>query len=130
MANYLFAAVATDTGWFRHANTSAATFTLAQKLVDAGANPTELYELIYEKSTLPRKKLMGLVLERLQVVADGRVAHSEIRREDYKATGAIPQDPEDLVNLLRGLPGLEVLFMGQPTRGITLTFPSVAAQWD
>ena len=32
IANFLFAAVATDTGWFRHANTTAETFVLAGKL--------------------------------------------------------------------------------------------------
>src|SRR5579859_5166875 len=125
MANVLFAAVATDTGWFRHANTSAKTFALAGNLQQAGANPTELYNLIYEKSTLPRKKLMGLVLERLQVIAAGRgVVHSEIRRTDYAATGAIPQDTEDLVNLLRGIGELEVLFMEQPEGGIKASFRS------
>jgi phosphoesterase RecJ-like protein len=124
IADFLFAAVATDTGWFRHANTTAATFALAAKLQESGANPTDLYNVIYEKSTLPRKKLMGLVLDRLQVVADGRVVHSEIRRTDYAATGAIPQDTEDLVNLLRGLAGLEVLFMEQPEGGIKVSFRS------
>ena len=127
IANFLFAAMATDTGWFRHANTTAETFVLAGKLQEAGANPTELFNVIYEKSTLPRKKLMGLVLDRLQVVADGRVVHSEIRREDYPATGAIPQDTEDLVNLLRGIAGLEVLFMEQPEGGIKVSFRSDAA---
>jgi phosphoesterase RecJ-like protein len=124
MANFLFAAVATDTGWFRHANTSAETLALGAKLMKAGANPTELYNQIYEKSTLPRKKLMGLVLDRLQVAADGRVVHSEILRTDYAATGAIPQDTEDLVNLLRGIGELEVLFMEQPEGGIKVSFRS------
>ena len=40
MANSLFAAVAMDTGWFRHSNATEATFTLASKLVRAGAKPT------------------------------------------------------------------------------------------
>jgi phosphoesterase RecJ-like protein len=124
MASHLFSAVSTDTGWFRHSNTTAETMFLSGKLIQAGANPTELYNQIYEKSTLPRKKLMGLVLERLQVVADGRVVCSEIRRTDYAATGAIPQDTEDLVNLLRGLAGLEVLFMEQPEGGIKVSFRS------
>jgi phosphoesterase RecJ-like protein len=125
VANYLFAAVATDTGWFRHSNTSAATFALAGKLEEAGANPTELYNIIYEKSTLPRKKLMGLVLDRLQVIVEGRgIVHSEIRRADYAATGAIPSDTEDLVNLLRGIGEVEVLFMEQPEGGIKVSFRS------
>src|SRR5262249_22172060 len=47
-ANHLFLAVATDTGWFRHANTSPATFELSGELVELGANPTRLYEQLYD----------------------------------------------------------------------------------
>jgi len=43
------------------------------------------------------------------------VAHTEIRRGDYEATGAIPQDSEDLINYIRSVAGVEVglLFMEQ-----------------
>src|SRR5205823_3028125 len=64
-ANMLFVALATDTGWFRHKNTSPATYILAAKLMEAGAQPTTLYEQVYEQNTLPRLKLHGLALERL-----------------------------------------------------------------
>jgi phosphoesterase RecJ-like protein len=125
-ANYLFAALATDTGWFRHPNASAATFELAGQLVQAGARPTPLYEALYEHNTLPRLKLMGLVLDRLERALDGRVAYTEIRREDYAATGATPQDTEDLVNFTRSLAGVEVglFFMEQPRGGVKVSFRS------
>ena len=125
-ANYLFAALATDTGWFRHANTKPATFALAGKLMEAGARPTHLYEQLYEQSTMPRLKLTGLVLGRLQVVAGGRVAYTEVRREDYAATGAVPQDTEDLINFGRSLAGVDValFFMEQPRGGVKVSFRS------
>lgn len=125
-ANFLFAALATDTGWFRHRNTSAATFALADALTAAGAKPTELYDLIYDQNTLPRMRLMGRVLERLQIVEDGKVAFTEVRREDYAATGAIPQDTEDMVNYTRGLIGVEVglFFLEQPVGGVKVSFRS------
>jgi phosphoesterase RecJ-like protein len=123
-ANYLFAALATDTGWFRHANATAATFALAEQLVRAGARPTTLYEQIYEQNSLPRLKLMGLALERLHLAAGGRVAYTEIHRDDYAATGAIPQDTEELVNYPRSLAGVEVglMFMEQPRGGVKVSF--------
>ncbi|MCI0638128.1 MAG: bifunctional oligoribonuclease/PAP phosphatase NrnA [Gemmataceae bacterium] len=123
-ANCLFAALATDTGWFRHANTSAATFALAEKLMQAGANPTILYDMIYEQNTLPRLKLLGLVLFRLSVAENGKVAMSEVRKEDYASTGAIPQDTEDMVNYTRSVAGVEVglFFLEQPAGGIKVSF--------
>lgn len=123
-ANHLFVSLAMDTGWFRHANTSAATFALAEKLVTAGARPTPLYDRLFEDNSLPRLRLTGLVLERLQVMANGRVAHTEVRRTDYRETGALPQDTEDLVNFTRSLAGVEVglFFMEQPAGGVKISF--------
>jgi phosphoesterase RecJ-like protein len=127
-ANDLFVAVAMDTGWFRHSNATAATFHLAAKLLTAGARPEVLYEHLFEQSTLPRLRLTGLVLERLQLACAGRVAHTEVRRADYAATGATPQDTEDLVNYTRSIAGVEVglFFMEQPRGGVKVSFRSRA----
>jgi bifunctional oligoribonuclease and PAP phosphatase NrnA len=127
-ANALFVALAMDTGWFRHSNATATTFATAEKLVVAGARPELLYNHLFEENSLARLKLTGLVLERLQVTAGGRVAYTEIRRGDYHATGATPQDSEDLVNYTRSLAGVEVglLFMEQPRGGVKVSFRSRA----
>lgn len=125
-ATALFVALAMDTGWFRHGNTSAATFALAAELVDAGAKPAELYPLLFERNSLGRQKLMGRVLERLTTTSHGLVAHSCILLPDYAATGALPPDSEDLVNLTLGIAGVEVglLFMEQPAGGTKVSFRS------
>jgi phosphoesterase RecJ-like protein len=125
-AHALFVALAMDTGWFRHSNTTPATFTLAADLVRAGARATEAYECLFEQNTLARLKLMGLVLARLQLAHGGKVAHTEIRRDDYAATGATPQDSEDLINYTRSVEGVEVglLLMEQPRGGVKISFRS------
>ena len=127
-ANHLFMAVATDTGWFRHANTTPATFALAGELMAAGANPTRLYELIYDSAPLARLKLVGVALGRLAVRAGGRVAYTEILLSDYVATGAVPGDTEDLINFPRSVEGVEValVFMEQPAGGTKVSFRSRA----
>jgi phosphoesterase RecJ-like protein len=118
-ANHLFMALATDTGWFRHPNTTPATFTLAAELTAAGANPTLLYEQLYEAAPLARFRLIGVALERLQVRAGGKVAFTEVYLKDYPATGAVPGDTEDLINYPRGVEGVEVglVFIEQPGGG-------------
>jgi phosphoesterase RecJ-like protein len=125
-AHCLFVAVAMDTGWFRHRNTTPATLALAGRLVEAGAQPTDAYEALFEQSTLGRLKLMGVVLSRMQVAHGGLVAHTEIHRGDYEATGAVPQDSEDLVNYTRSVAGVEVglFFMEQPRGGIKVSLRS------
>jgi phosphoesterase RecJ-like protein len=125
-ARSLFVALAMDTGWFRHPNTTPATFALAAELQRAGADPTAAYEWLFEQNTPGRLRLTGLVLERLRLECAGRVAYTEIRRGDYEATGSTPRDSEDLVNYTRSIAGVEVglFFMEQPRGGVKVSFRS------
>src|SRR5262249_42719428 len=71
-------------------------------------------------------RLMGLVLDRLQVSSDGLVAWTELHKDDYARTGATPMDSEDLVNFTRSVAGVEVglFFLEQPRGGIKGSFRS------
>ncbi|MFL5241892.1 MAG: DHH family phosphoesterase [Gemmataceae bacterium] len=125
-ANALFAALSMDTGWFRHSNTTTKTFALAAELVEAGATPESLYYQLFEQNRMGRLKLMGLILGRLQVTMEGKIAYTELLRGDYEATGSTPQDCEDLVNYTLSLQGVEVglFFMEQPRGGVKVSFRS------
>jgi phosphoesterase RecJ-like protein len=127
-ANALFVALAMDTGWFRHSNTTPATFALAGELTTAGARPAHLYDQLFERNSLSRLKLAGLILDRLAVVENGQIAYCEILRDDYAKTGALPADSEDLINHPRSVAGVEValMFMEQPRGGIKVSFRSRA----
>jgi phosphoesterase RecJ-like protein len=123
-AHLLLVAVAMDTGWFHHPNTTPATFELAAKMMRAGARPTEAHECLFEQNTVAGLRLRGVVLERIQLTQNNRVAFTSILRGDYAATGAIPQDSEDLINYIRSVAGVEVglLFMEQPAGGVKVSF--------
>ena len=123
-AHNMFMALALDTGWFRHPNTTAATFDLAGELVRLGANPTPLYEQLFECAPITRLKLAGVALERLQVRSNGRIAFTEVCLSDYATTGAVPGDTEELINYPRSLDGVEValLFIEQPEGGTKVSF--------
>ncbi|MGL6096691.1 MAG: DHH family phosphoesterase [Fimbriiglobus sp.] len=125
-AHHIFMALALDTGWFRHPNTTAETFALAEELVRLGATPPPLYEQLFEAAPLPRLKLVGRALERLQVVAGGRVAFTDVLLSDYAATGAVPGDTEDLINYPRSIDGVDVamIFIEQPEGGTKVSFRS------
>jgi phosphoesterase RecJ-like protein len=128
-AHQLFMAVATDTGWFRHPNTTSATFALCGELVELGARPTELYEQLYEAAPLARLKLTAVALQRLEVRAGGKIAYTEIALSDYLATGAVPGDTEDLINYPRGVEGVEIalVFIEQQDGGTKVSFRSRSA---
>jgi phosphoesterase RecJ-like protein len=123
-AHCLLVALAMDTGWFRHSNTSPATFELAAELTRLGARPTEAYDQLFEQSSPERLRLTGVVLGRLELAHQGRTCHTTLLASDYASTGATPQDSEDLVNYTRSVKGAEVglMFLEQPRGGIKVSF--------
>lgn len=110
-ATSMFIAVAMDTGWFRHSNMRPDTFALAEKLMIAGAKPEWVFEQLYERNTLGRLRLNGRILERLQLVQDGKVSYTEVYLSDYPETGSVPADTEDFVQQTRTIAGVEVGLM-------------------
>jgi phosphoesterase RecJ-like protein len=125
-AQALFLAVATDTGWFHHPNTTASTFALADELTRVGAQPSRIYDELYDQSSLGRLKLIGRVLERIKLVADGQVAYAQVFLSDFPETGAIPPDTEDLINYPRSVEGVEVAMMmiEQQNKTVKVSFRS------
>ena len=126
IASFLFLALSTDTGWFHHRNVSADTFTLAADLTKAGAEPTTLYQQLYDCNTLSRQKLMGHVLQTLDIAHGGDLCHASVTLADYLRVGAMPLDSEDLVNLTLTVAGVDVgvLFLEQPVGGTKVSFRS------
>jgi len=108
IARPAFAAVATDTGWFRFASTDAETFALAARLVRAGACPDEFYRVLYENDTIARLNLIGRVMARAVTEEGGRLIHTYILRDDFLQTGAEPGDSEDIINMTLTVGGTEV----------------------
>lgn len=132
IATPLFAALATDTGWFRFRSLAADSFRFAGRLVDAGAVPQEIYTALYERDTLARIQLIGRIIARAQTEMDGRLVHTACFREDFEATGAEPSDTEDVVNMTLAVAGTQVavIFVEQQTGGFKISFRSRAAGVD
>ena len=110
-ATALFAAIATDTGWFRFSNADARTYRTAARLIDHGVEPNVVYRELYERSSLSRLRLHSLVLARVELAFSGRLAHTLVRRQDFTDTGAHPSDTEDLVNSGLTIEGVEAAFI-------------------
>ncbi len=129
MATPLFAALATDTGWFRFGSVSAETYRIAGRLVEAGAQPHAIYAELYEQDTLGRVLLRGVVLSRLQLELNGRLVHTYVRCDDYTATQSLPTDTEDAINLAFTVAGTEVavILVEKPSGGFKISLRSRGA---
>ncbi|MGE5195344.1 MAG: DHH family phosphoesterase [Deltaproteobacteria bacterium] len=107
----LFAAIATDTGWFRFSSTTGETMRTIGRLIDAGIQPAVLYKKLYEQYTLARIKLAGRVLTRMMLDCAGKLAWTYVTLVDYRETGAQPPDTEDLVNECLTVGDVEAAFI-------------------
>ena len=126
IARPLFAALATDTGWFRFASTTGQTFRLAAELIDAGASPAALYKDLYENDALGRLRLIGRAMAKVQSEAEGRLIYTSISRDDFLAAAAEPSDSEDIINMMLAVGGTEmaVIFVEQIGGGFKISFRS------
>jgi phosphoesterase RecJ-like protein len=121
-----FAALTTDTGWFRFSSATGKTHRLAARLLDAGVKSEELYEKLYQQDTLARLQLVGRTMARTETQLDGRLIHTSIEMSDFEATGAHRSDSEDVINLTLAVESTEaaVIFVEQPTGGFKISFRS------
>lgn len=132
IARPLFAAIATDTGWFRFGSTSDLTMRYAGDLIEAGAVPSEIYASLYEQDTLARLQLRGRILARTKTELDGRLAYTAALKQDFTETGALPSDTEDVINMTLAIAGTQVavIFVEQQNGGFKLSFRSRMPQVD
>lgn len=99
IANCLYAGLMTDTGGFRHSNTTRREFLVASELVGSGADPSRVAKLIYDTNSLERLRLTGFVLaEKLQVLPEYRTAYMVLSADELRKFGSQTGDTEGLVN--------------------------------
>lgn len=97
-ADVLFVGISTDTGWFRHSNTDARTLHVTGELVKAGSRPHELFGLLEQQESVGRFRLRAAAMQRLELLAEDRLAVMTVPANLFSECGAAVADTEDLVN--------------------------------
>ncbi|MDB5300615.1 MAG: nrnA [Phycisphaerales bacterium] len=99
MASALFVAITSDTGWFQFSNTRPYTLRLAARLMEAGVDTDQLYQLIYQNERAERIALQTRAQQSLELLLDGRLAVMRVRKQDFEETRANVPDTENLINI-------------------------------
>ena len=114
-ATCLFLTLVTDTGGFRFANASAEAFEAAATLVREGAHPELVSQWLHESRPEASLRLLGAMLESLELHDHGRVATAVISEEMFARCGASPGDTEGLVDYPRSIAGVEAVALFRQT---------------
>ncbi|MCK9230090.1 MAG: 30S ribosome-binding factor RbfA [Syntrophales bacterium] len=104
----IYTAVITDTGSFRYSNTGRDTFVLAARLVDAGADPREVSENIYETRALTAVRLMTRALGTLRLSHGGMVGSVVLDQATMREERALPEHAEGIVDQVRAIEGIRI----------------------
>jgi phosphoesterase RecJ-like protein len=112
IAECLYAGLMTDTGGFRHPNTTHNVFITAADLVARGADPAKISKLIYDTNSIERLKLLGFVLsQKLHVLPEYKTAYITLNAEELKKFGSQTGDTEGLVNYGLSIKGIKLSVM-------------------
>ena len=125
IATNLYVAILTDTGSFRHANITPRTFEICRCVAETGINAAGIAAQVYNNSSLGRLRLIGLLLDRMELKYDQRIAVLTLNDTMLTATGCAPDDLEGVVNLpLAAQVVRAVIFLKETDEGLRVSLRS------
>lgn len=126
IADCLYAGIMTDTGGFRHPNTTKNVHLVVAELLEKGADSSQIANLIYDSNSVNRLKFIGFAITRRLVVReDLHTAYFVISKKDLKKYQSQTGDTEGLVNYALSLDGIKLAALfSEREDGIKISFRS------
>lgn len=118
-ATALYLALVSDTGGFRHANTSAEAFKSAAALVEEGARPELVAQWLYQNRSPEALALLREMLGSIQLHSGGQVSTALLTREMFERAEASEKDTENLIEYPRSIGGVEAVALLRQVDGDT-----------
>lgn len=126
IADCLYAGIMTDTGGFRHPNTTKNVHLVVAELIGKGADSSQISNWIYDSNSVNRLKFIGFAITRRLVVKENlHTAYFVISKKDLKKYQSQTGDTEGLVNYALSLDGIKVAALfSEREDGIKISFRS------
>lgn len=127
IAESLYAGIMTDTGSFKHPNTTEHVFKVCAELIGLGADTSKVSKLIYDTNSLNRVKFLGFALnEKLKVLPEYHTAYFAISAEELKRFDSKTGDTEGLVNYALSIEDIKfAAVIIDRTEAVKMSFRSV-----
>ncbi len=108
VADWLYAAILTDTGRFKFSNTTPSCLRACAELIESGADPRSVTNRIYFNHSLQFLKLLGSTLSSPEIIEENRICAMTIRQKTLDDLRVEPEEIEGLVNYSLFLKGVEI----------------------
>ena len=103
MAEGIYLAMATDTGFFTYSNTGPETLRITADILENGFDLDRLNRRLQRQSSLNKIHLHGLAMSRATLYAQGTIGVIRVDKDLFNQTRTGPEDCEDLVNYIRAI---------------------------
>ena len=100
--------IITDTGGFRHIGITPETFEFTAELIRKGVDIPDIYKRTLRTKTKANFLLTQKVIDRMELLEDGKVSFTYITSKDKEEVEAETGDHEGLVDIGRDIEGVEV----------------------
>jgi phosphoesterase RecJ-like protein len=104
----IYVSVLTDTGSFHYSSANPEAFHVAGEMVALGIDPWQVSEQLFESQEPNRVKLLGRVLDSLELSPSGKFASITTTRRDLADFSASRDFLEGFINYPRSIAGVEV----------------------
>ena len=104
----LMTGIITDTGGFRHVGITPETFEFTADLIRLGVDVPDIHKRTLNTKTRANFELTKKVMDRMEILEDGKVSFTYMDKKDEEEVGAEPGDHEGLVEIGRDIEGVEV----------------------
>lgn len=121
----LLTGIATDTGGFTYSGVTTETFEFIADLLRTGVNLFEICRRVLRVKSRANFELSKLIMDRIEFLAEGKIAFSYITLEDQKNVNMSSGDHEGLVDIGRDIEGVEVsVFLREIENGFKVSLRS------
>ncbi len=109
--------IITDTGGFRHLGITPDTFEYTAELIRLGVDLPDIYKRTLRTKTKANFELTKRIIDRMELLEDGKVSFTYMNSQDELEVGAEPGDHEGLVDIGKDIEGVKVaIFIRQKNK--------------
>ncbi len=129
IAECLYAGIMTDTGGFRHPNTTQNVHEVVAKLIAHGADNSRVSKEVYDKNSINRLRFLGYALsQNLQVLPENRVAFFALTEAELQQYSSKTGDTEGLVNYALSIEGITLAgLFKESSEGVKVSLRSIGS---
>lgn len=109
----LYTGILTDTGKFQQANTTPVALRICADLLEIGVCPVHLFSSIYQTKSPNELRLLGLVLESMEIV-NKSIGIFILEPQMYKKTQTSGENVEGIIDYLNLVEGVKVGLLFRP----------------